>query len=175
MPQSGETPTFYQNSGGTIQTFTVPASAGASVTFALDISAYGVLATVAPGGTVTVDVSQGYYYASSPQPSSFTATGSPKNGTTVVTAIAATTGSVAASLATANQYFVFTGATGNATVTIPTNPGQCFVVFNSLASTDTLTVKNVSANTGITVAQGKRAWLVYDSNLGDVARITADT
>jgi hypothetical protein len=175
MPEVTSSIQIFQNVGGTIQTFSVPSTATSSVTFSLDWAGNVPLGTVAPGSSASYDISQGYYYAVCPSgpPSSFTAVGAVKNGNgPVATAVATNSATLTSAQATQNQTFSFTGSTGNATVIIPVNPGSLFSVFNNL-TTNTLTVKQNSSDTGITLANNKTAILYYDGT--NTHRCTPDT
>jgi len=74
----------------------------------------------------------------------------------------------------ANYYTVTNAGSGATTVKLPVGatPGHVFVLYNN-SGQDVIFM--VSGQTGITVANSKKAMLVVDKVAGDVQRVTADT
>ena len=90
---------------------------------------------------------------------------------------AGTTNSVTLDLTqTRSSYYTITnGGSGATTINWPAVlPGLVITVFNNTGQAQTCTFK-VAGQTGVAVADGKRAILVMDSVAGDLARVTADT
>src|ERR1017187_3977924 len=75
---------------------------------------------------------------------------------------------------TLSSYYTLTSAgSGATTVNFPVlHNGFVFTVWNNSGQAATL---KITGKTGISVANGKRAVLVMDKVLGDLARVTADT
>ena len=75
---------------------------------------------------------------------------------------------------TLSSYYTLTNAgSGATTVNFPVlHNGFTFTVFNNSGQSATF---KVTGKTGIAVANGKRAILVYDKVAGDIQRVTADT
>ena len=75
---------------------------------------------------------------------------------------------------TLSSYYSLTNAgSGATTVNFPVlHNGFSFVVWNNSGQAATF---KVTGKTGISIANGKRATLVMDKVLGDLARVTADT
>ncbi len=75
----------------------------------------------------------------------------------------------------ASYVTVTNGGTGATTIKWPAcQPGSFVVVFNNTAHAQTCTFM-VTGKTGVAVADGKRAILVFDKVAGDLVRVTADT